>query len=106
MMDAFEIDKILHAQIKNGQEFKAPALHIIKPINLNPVLVPDIPTNEVNQSQSSLLWTEMFLLGGVVALIIIVIIKIPKSMHYYSFLKRRKDQHSTYQKEFKKTFPQ
>ena len=94
-MDAFEINKILQAQIKTEHEFKAPVLQKIKPINIYSDLIPDILTTKVNQSQSSFPWAEMVLLVGFAVLIIMVIIEIPKSQNYHNFIKR-KDQHSIY----------
>jgi|WetSurMetagenome_2_1015567.scaffolds.fasta_scaffold1625522_1 hypothetical protein len=96
-MDAFEIDKILHAKIKPGQEFKAPITQKIESVNLRPNLIPEIITTNFNISQSSFPWAEMVLLGGVTILIITIIIEFPKSKNYHSFIGRRKNQHSIYQ---------
>lgn len=96
-MDAFELHNILHAQNKTGQEFKAPEIRKIKPVSVSPNLIPDILPAQVNQSQSSIPWEEVVILGGVTILIIILIIEIQKSQNYNSFTRRRKHQHSIYQ---------
>jgi hypothetical protein len=96
-MDAFELHKFLHAQIKTEQEFIAPVVRKIEPINVSPDLTPDILTPEVNLSQSSIPWAEVVILGGVTVLILILIIKIWESQNYNSFTRKRKNQQSIYQ---------
>ena len=95
-MDAFELHKFLHSQINPGQEFKTPVARKVKPVSLSPNIIPDIPSAQVTQSQSSFPWDEVIIMCGVVVLIIIVINEIQKSQNYNSFT-RRKDQHSIYQ---------
>lgn len=72
-MNAFEINKILHEQIKPRHEFKTPLIRKINPVSLSPDIVPDIQTNKVIPSQSSFPWEEVVILGGAVILIIILI---------------------------------
>lgn len=90
MMDAFELHKFLHAQIKTEQEFIAPVVRKIEPINVSPNLTPDILTPEVNLSQSSFPWAEVIILGGAIILGIYLISKIPRRDNYQTYFERRR----------------
>jgi hypothetical protein len=87
-MDAFEIDKLLQAQIKTGQEFKAPEISKIKPGSASPNLIIDTHPAPVIQSQNSLTPIKWILLGGAIILGIFLISKIPKSNNYQVFSKK------------------
>jgi len=87
-MDAFEIDKILQAQIKTGQEFKAPEISKIKPGSASPNLILDIHSAEINQSKSSFPWTGVVIFCGVIILGIFLISIIPRSNNYQVFSKK------------------
>jgi len=87
-MDAFEIDKILQAQIKTGQELKVPLIREINPVSVSPNLILDTHSAEINQSKSSFPWTGVVILCGVIILVIFLISIIPRSNNYQVFSKK------------------
>jgi hypothetical protein len=97
MMDAFELNNFLHAQINPRLEIKAPEILKIKNVKLNPYLKPNILSTEINQSQSSFPWIEVIILGGVIILTFIFIDEILKRQNYNNIVKKKDDQRSIYQ---------
>jgi hypothetical protein len=96
-MDAFELNKFIHAQINPVQEIKAPEILKIKHVKVTPDLKPDILSTQTNQIQSCFPWVKVAILGGVVVLTFIIIYEIWGNQNYKNVTKRKDDQHSTYQ---------
>lgn len=89
-MDAFELNDFIQAQIKTGQEFKAPVIRKIKPVCVSPNLITDTLSAQVNQSQSSFPLIKWMLIGGAIILVIYLISKIPKSENHQSYFEKRR----------------
>lgn len=87
-MDAFEIAKVLQAQIRIGQEFKAPVIRKIKPVSVSPKFNLDTHPDQANQSQNSSTSIKWILLTGAILVGIYLIYKIPKSENYQSYFER------------------
>lgn len=88
-MDAFELNDFIQAQIKTGQEFKAPVIRKIKPVSVSPKFNLDTLPDQANQSQNSSTSIKWILLTGAILVGIYLIYKIPKSENYKNYFERR-----------------